>query len=418
MKNPSKVSISRDASVLFVTFSRWIDGKRLPTNGSIEPFRDFIVPRVKKLVLIDQLVPDSESVLPKYEVYDRANFVFKSYPPPFIVRMMKPLLLQVHTSGTSVLFKIRDLLSVILWGITDKTKFDYYIGLESINAIAGIMLRKFGKVKRVIYYVSDYSPNRYASRWFNALYLWLDRFSARNSDYIWDVSRAIQEARLSVGGNTPHCAPVIHVSNGLYPEQIKVNPIAKIDRYALAYMGTVGKENGPDIAIKALGLVRKKFPKATLHIVGGSEKDFSWLQPIIKKLQLEKAVFHHGFIPRASDMADILSRCAIGLAPYRAIPGSTRYYGDAGKIRAYCASGLAIISSQVPPLGKDVSEYGAALIVQDNARSMASAIEALFSNTKLYMKLRNNAAKFARFNTWDNQFNGAFTTMNRYEKKN
>ena len=37
-------------------------------------------------------------------------------------------------------------------------------------------------------------------------------------------------------------------------------------------------------------------------------------------------------------MSKLIRKCAVGLAPYRDIPGSVRHYADAGKIRAYCAS--------------------------------------------------------------------------------
>jgi hypothetical protein len=54
--------LTQDTTVLFVTFSKWIDGKRLPTNGSLDPLRDFLVPKINKLVIIDQLHPGSDGV--------------------------------------------------------------------------------------------------------------------------------------------------------------------------------------------------------------------------------------------------------------------------------------------------------------------------------------------------------------------
>lgn len=401
-------------SILFATFSRWIDGKRLPTNGSIEPFRNFIVPRVKKFVLIDQLVPDSESVMPKYEVYEYGSMKFKSYPPPQMIRAMSRLFHRVHSSGTSVLFKIRDFLSVVLWGISDNTVFDYCIGLESINAIAGIMLRSLGKVKQVVYYVSDYSPNRYPNKWFNALYLWLDRYAAMHADFIWDVSKAMQKARIAAGLNFKKSAPVIHVANGLFPDQI-ISGTSRKRGHALAYMGTVGPENGPDVAIEALAIVRKKYSDAVLHMIGGKSSDFAWLIPMIKKCNMENTVIHHGFVPKAGDMTKIMRTCMVGLAPYRAILGSPRYYGDAGKIRAYCGAGLPIISSPVPPLGLEVAEQGAAIIAKDDPESLAEAIIKLFSDENLYNRLQIKAIQFAKENTWENQFANAFKEMRDHE---
>lgn len=411
MIRKNNTPLSNNSSVLFATFSKWIDNKRLPTNGSIEPMRDFLVPRIKKLVIIDQLHPGGHGVMPKIEEYSNNNMKFIVHKSSWFVYWLKPFLKMSHSENTQIRFKIRDFLSVIDWSFRDKTHFDYFIGLESINTIAGIFLRKIGRVGKVVYYVSDYSPNRYPNKLFNWLYLSLDRFCVIHSDFIWDVSKAMQPARIKAGLDPTKSAPVIHVPNGLYPNQIKQNPLSEIIKHSLVYMGTVGKENGPDIAIEALVLVKKRYPDASLHIIGGIEKETIWLKKIIKKNRLEKSVIFYGFVPSSLEMSKLIRKCAVGIAPYRDIPGSIRYYADAGKIRAYCASGLPVISSKVPPLGKQVAEEGAAIIANDDPKSFANAIINVFTDAKLYLKLRKNAIIFAKDSTWENTFLNAFKQM-------
>ena len=415
MKNSRKPLLSQDTSVLFATFSLWTSGRRMPTNGSVEPLRDFLVPRIKKLVLIDQLVPSSEDVLHKIEVYYHKKKTFISYKPSWWFMLLKPVLYFRNTNGTHISFKIRDFLSIMDWTMRDKTVFDYFIGLESINTLAGIVLRKFGRVKKVIYYVSDYSPNRYRNRWFNSLYLAFDRFSAKHADFIWDVSRAIQPARIKAGLVRSTSAPVIHVANGLFPTQIKISPLSQINPYSIVFMGTLGPENGPDVVIRALSIIRRRINEATLHIIGGTSESFEWLKPIIRDYKQTDAVIFHGFIPDAAKMSKIMRSCALAVAPYRSMKGSPRYYGDAGKIRAYCAAGLPIVSSRVPPLGKDMAEAGAAVLADDDEEGFADAILKIFSDKKLYMRMRNRAIEIARNNTWDHQFEQAFEHMESCE---
>ncbi len=412
MKN-ANLGLTKDTSVLFATFSLWTNGKRMPTNGSVEPLRDFLVPRIKKLVLIDQLVPSSEDVLHKIEVYYYKKHEFIPYKPSWWFLLLKPILYLRNTNGTHISFKIRDFLSIMDWTLRDKTQFDYFIGLESVNTLAGILLRRLGRVKKVIYYVSDYSPNRYKNRWFNALYLVFDRFSAKHADYIWDVSSAIHPARIKAGLNRFSAAPVIHVANGLFPSQIKTNPLHKIIPNSIVFMGTLGPENGPDVVIRALALVRKKIKNATLHIIGGTQESFAWLKPIIRDYKQTDAVYFHGFIPDAAKMSEIMRSCAIAVAPYRSMKGSPRYYGDAGKIRAYCASGLPIISSKVPPLGMDMAEQGAAVLADDDEKSFAEAIITILSDKKLYVQMRQAAITIAKSNTWEHQFAHAFEDMQK-----
>jgi glycosyltransferase involved in cell wall biosynthesis len=409
--------LTQDTTVLFVTFSKWIDGKRLPTNGSLDPLRDFLVPKINKLVIIDQLHPGSDGVMPVIEVFKNKKLTPKKFKSSWYIYLLEPLLKMFNKNSTQPVFKIRDFLSVIDWSFRDKTKFDYCICLESVNTIAAIILRRIGRVKKVVYYVSDYSPNRYPSKWFNALYLRLDRFSATHADYIWDVSPAMQKARISVGLDPKKSAPVIGVPNGLYPNQIKFFPIEKIKKHSLIYMGTVGAENGPDIAVKALAILKKKFKDADLHIIGGTKEDLVWLRELVKKINLEESVIFHGFVEDGVEMTNIIRSCAVGLAPYRNIPGSIRQYADAGKIRAYCASGIPVVSSRVPPLGLEVERKGAAIVTDDDPKKFASAIEKIFLDQKLYLRLRKNAILFGKNNTWDNTFKNAFSMMKENEEK-
>lgn len=405
--------LSSSSSVLFVTFSRWDGNVRTPTNGSLDPLRDYLVPRIRKLVIVDQPHPSGDNVIPVIEEHKGKKT--KIHKPSWWILILKPWLDTPHTNphGTYIRFKIRDFLSVIDWGMRDKAKFDYCICLESINTVAAIILRKMGRVSRVVYYVSDYSPKRYSGKFFNGIYLALDRFCATNADYIWDVSPAMQKARIAEGGLDPDMsAPAIHVPNALNPSQIKVNPTSQINKHDLVYMGILSVDNGPDVAIKALPFIKKKFPDVRLHIIGGTDKDYKWLEKIVKKLKLSKNIVRHGFIKSGDEMSKVIRSCAIGLAPYRSIPGSIRYYADAGKMRAYCASGLPIVSSFVPPLGLHLAEKKAAVLARDKPEDFANAIIEILNNPKLYSSLRKNAIIFGRHNTWNNSFKIAFTKMN------
>lgn len=403
--------LSENATILIATFSPWKNGKRLPINGNLEPMRDFFSNKVKKTVLIDQVYPGSDFVMPRIEIYEKGKQRIKKLS--WWVYLLYPFLKITNTGATHVSFKLRDFLSVIDVGFQAQKPYDYFIGFEAINALAGVVLRRYGKVKKVIYYVSDYSPMRYKQKWFNSLYLWLDRQAAMHSDVIWDVSWAMQPARVKAGLDPKKSAPVLQVPNALYTNQIMQIPEEKIIPYSLVFMGTLGRENGPDLAIEALPFVLKKFPKTILHIIGGGEGNEERLEKLVKKLAIEKAVIFHGFIADREKVSVTIRNFSVALAPYLAIPGSARLYGDATKIRAYLAAGLPTITTQVPPLGKDAEKKGAALIVNDTAKDLAEGILQLFSDKNLYHSFRRNAFHFAKHNTWDNEFRKAFIKMEK-----
>jgi glycosyltransferase involved in cell wall biosynthesis len=319
-----------------------------------------------------------------------------------------PFLNLSNSQGTQLFFKIRDFLSVFDWPLKNRYKYDYFIGLECINTIAGIILKKLGKINTVIYYVLDYSPSRYKG-FFNKIYLALDRYCATHADFIWDVSKAMQPARIASGLNEKKSAPVIHVPIGIYPQQIISTPTRQRISFSLVYMGTLGKESGPDLAIESIPTILKKFPKTTLHIVGGGQKNLERLKALTKSLKIESKVIFHGYVVNNIDMAKILSRCYIALAPYRDFPESIRKYADASKMRSYAAAGLPIITTAIPPLGKDLQEFGGSIIVPDNKEGLAEAIIALFLNFKLYAKMQKAVIKFSKENTWNNEFYKAFS---------
>ena len=408
--------LTKQRTVLIATFSPWSKGKRLSTNGNVEPMLDFFVPKTKKTVLIDQPYPGSDIVIPQIEIYENGKQT-KTRSSSKIFYVLYPFLKAVNYDATHVSFKIRDFFSVLDYSFKDKTRFDYFIGLEAINTLAGLFLRKIGRVKSVIYYVSDYSPVRYGKTFFNSLYLYLDRFCVKHADFTWDVSPAMQKARISAGLSPNKRYRVLHVPNALFPSQIGAIPVSKRIPDSLVFMGTLDDINGIDLAIECLKDVMKKKPKVKLHVIGGGEHNLSRLKKLVKKLGLEDSVIFYGFIPKLEDMAKIIRSCSIGLAPYRAFWRSERWYGDAGKIRQYLASGLPVITTHVPPLGRYVVEKGAGIMTKDTVRYFSKAILRLLSDRKLYLDLATRAEKIGKDNVWENVYANAFKEMHRVNKE-
>ncbi len=398
-------------SVFIASFSAWQNGKRLPNNGMIEPMLEFFGPTTRNIILVDCTHPgSSDDVIPKIEYYEKGKLV-KREEPKYLFPSKK-LLEKHNTLETQPTFKLRDIFTVaqVLW--LQKNKIDLFIGLESIHTITGIFFKKLGKIKTVIYYVSDYSSTRYQSKLFNAIYLWLDRFCATHADYIWDVSPAMLPARISVGLNPQKVKPVIQVPNALFPFQISYLPINKLKKNSLLFAGTIGPQNGLDLAVEALAIVRKSIPDVTLDIFGaGLVSEEEKVKKLIKKLKLERVVHMHGFISNLNLLSKMSQEYQIGLAPYRAIPGSIRWYADATKMRLYFANGQPVITTHVPPLGIDAEKKGCAIRTNDQPEPYANAIIKLLQDENLYRKYRKAAINFAKENTWENTYANALKKM-------
>lgn len=412
MKNTFKKDIlDPHSSVFIVSFSHYEYGQRLPANGQIIPMLSFFLPKVKFLLLLDQPHVISDTMDPIIELYSRGRLVKKFSLSKFFYFPIYFLCRVSSKNDTRISYKIRDFFSVLLVSFIQGKKYDFFIGLEAINTIAGLLLKKIGRVKTVIYYVSDYSPTRFGKTWFNALYLWLDRFCVSRADFTWDVSLAMQKSRIESGLSSKKEYPVIHVPNGLFRSQIASLPIEKRNKYELVYMGILESDMGIDLAIRALKEVAKKYPKIKLLIIGGASKDIKALKILVNQLKINKSVIFYGFVHSNEQMAKIVRSCYIGLAPYRAFPNSERWYGDAGKIRQYLASGLPVVTTHVPPLGRFAVKKGAGLMTKDTVESFSDGIIRLLLDDALYENLAAAAEKISRNNTWENVYTNAFKQM-------
>lgn len=400
-------------SVFIATFSHYQGGRRMPRNGMVEPMLSFFLPKVKNLLLLDQPHPISDTINPLIEKYQNAKLIKKYSLSAFLYFPIYLYCLMERKGLTRTSYKLRDFFSVIFIALTQKKNYDLFIGLEAINVLAGIILKKLGRVKTVIYYVSDYSPNRFSKsgkKLFNILYLRFDRFCVLHADFTWDVSSAMQEGRLKNGLNSEKKYRVIHVPNGLFPSQIRSLPISKRTPNSLVYLGTLEPDFGVELAIKAFRQVKRKNPKAILRIIGGG-KELLVLKRLVRKLKLEKSVIFYGFVEDNNEAARIVRTSCIGLAPYRAFPESIRWYGDAGKVRQYLASGLPVVTTHVPPLGRDIVKQGAGIMTKDTVKDFSDGIMRLLSDHTLYARLTSAAEKLSKDNTWENAYSKALRDM-------
>lgn len=403
--------INEKTSVLFATFAVYINGKRLPSNGMIEPILFFFLPKVQTFTLLIQPHPSSDRISPIIEEYDKNLKVKESIISPFFLLPLYFLCDMQNSDNTHISFKLRDLFSVLYCGFFSK-KYDLFIGFESINALAGIILRKFRKVKTVIYYVSDYSPRRFGNNVFNKIYLWLDKFCIENADFTWDVSPLIKEARKKAGILKKDSKKILHVPNGLFNSQINPLPISKRKPESIVYMGLLNPDqHGVDLALKAFALVLKKTPSATFHVIGGTNREANPFMQMVKDLGIEKSVISHGFIPPNKKMSSIINKCCIGVATYRLDKDPRNRYGDSGKIRQYLACGLPIVATTLQRYTKYAIAKGAGIGVNETPEDFARAILKLFEDKALYKRCSEKALELSRENTWENSYGKAFLQM-------
>lgn len=104
-----------------------------------------------------------------------------------------------------------------------------------------------------------------------------------SADAVVAVSSALMEKVRSCGTKTP----LYTVLNGFVPRQLPAD--ARKDPYGMIQVGRLASNKNVDITMRALALLRQKYPQMTLTVVGdGAQKQE--LQELRKELGLEQAV--------------------------------------------------------------------------------------------------------------------------------
>ena len=84
----------------------------------------------------------------------------KSYAVEYQGKSKKDTKFRIRSS-LAVLNYFLEPIQTIFFLLKKKGVYDCFIGYDNLNAFTGICLRKIGKVKKVIYYTVDYSPQRF-----------------------------------------------------------------------------------------------------------------------------------------------------------------------------------------------------------------------------------------------------------------
>ncbi len=273
--------------------------------------------------------------------------------------------------------------------------FDLCIAMENLSFISTYPLRFLKLVRRLVYYSIDFVPKRFSSIFLDKIYHFMDKSGFKYSDSAWVMTKEQFEKRDVFGITQANSNLVDIVPIGYDNKKINTYPATKIAFHNIIYAGALRESTGPELAIKTMKLLIKKYPKIRLTVIG-SGKDSDKLQDLIKKLKLNKYVDFKGYIANFYDLTEILATKSIGLAPYKPIPESFSYYSDPSKIKLYMCCGLPVITTDMTTMSNLISKTGSGLIIDYSEKALADAITYLLSNKKRYSLYKKAAVKLSQ----------------------
>lgn len=394
MASPEREKRLESCTVLVVTCANFVD-----------TLLAFLAPRAKELVAVTHIVPHyyKRGPVTTARVYRggslrQENTYGKQWGPAYrgMAACIAHLLFVAQCAHT--LFEV----------LRRRRRFDLYIGVQHPFPVVGLLLRRLGIVKKVIYYDLDYFPpggglsKRAAG---SAFIRFMDRFFLRSSDAVWHLTpilKRLKQAQAPRGKAPPMVVPL-----GINGARSPVPPSGNRTAPAIAYVGELTERMALDACIEAVDQVRRAIPDIRLLIIGQGPAEAA-LRSRVRSLDLTGNVEFLGFIEGQDGVRAVLAQCAAGIAPYVTAPWQPARYADPGKVKLYMAAGLPVIVTPAPALAREIERAGAGIVVECTAEAFADAYARLLESEEVLQRYKANMASLARKYDYETVYQQAF----------
>ena len=281
-------------------------------------------------------------------------------------------------SSISLLRYVTEILSTVVFFLFNGTKVDTYIGVDPLNAFSGVLLKKIGRVHRVIFYTADYSHERFKNGILNSVYHILDTFCVKNADYVWNVSSRIREIRKKQGLSDEKNIFVPNVPSSDYKKYLDAHGR---NRYSLVSLGIISEQLDYIGVFDAIRNLKSKYPDIRLKIIGNGPKESEY-KAYVDEIGINDRVEFLGYLDHGRALEEI-SKSGIGLALYNG-KWSFNYFGDSMKCREYFCFGLPVITTDTHSTVDDIKNAKSGVVCSQDKASYEAAIVDVLENYDTY----------------------------------
>jgi glycosyltransferase involved in cell wall biosynthesis len=296
----------------------------------------------------------------------------------------------------------KDFWLTVLWGLRRAEGFDLLVATNCLLGAAGLLLRSAGKVRRVVLWTIDYTPQRFENPLFNFVYHRLDRLCVAHCDETWNVSPRIEPARRTRGVRGPQrLVPV-----GANP----IVPSGAVEHRRLVFLGHLLEKQGVQLVLDAMPLLRRQIPSARLLVIGDGPYR-GVLERKAAELGLDGVVSFTGFVEDHAIIERMLAESGVAVAPYRPDSASFSLYADPGKIKNYLAAGLPVVTTEVPHLARLLEERGCGVVVEYDTAALVTGLLEILGDRERHDEYRAKARALGSEFHWDKIFERALQPL-------
>jgi len=345
--------------------------------------------------------------LDQYFVRQQENFVFATCPfayttiPTAKVKLVQKGSVDGEKNGHrnrqwGVMQWIMDAWFIWRWGWRLCTPQTVFIGINNLNAAIGILLKKLGRCGPVVYYVIDYTPRRFRSRWVNWVYQKIAQFAARQADWVWNLSERMREVHCSIFGSAVEKNMVVPI--GIDNTAVQVLPEKKIIKNRLVIVSALFESKGIQLAIDAL----RELPQAVLTIVGTGPYE-SALRQRAQVMGVADRVVYTGRLSRQQVFAEI-AQSRVALATYVPQEHSYTRYADPAKPKEYLACGVPVVITRVPWIAEIIGNTPMGIAIDYDIAQLVTACKRLLNDDVFWHQCRKAALTFMQAGDWETIF--------------
>lgn len=273
------------------------------------------------------------------------------------------------------------------------------------NAWTAALLKRSGRVKKLIYDDWDYHPGLETRSFKRNRVERRERLCARVSDVVITVNGLLADLRKKQGAKQVEVIP-----NGLDLSLFSRAREKQSHPPTLLYMGSLSPLWNIEIAIRALPTLAERIPNVRLLIAGYGPAE-SALRQLSRELGQEERVKFLGTFAYEA-LPSILAQADVGITT--ALPDSTfRHYATPLKIIEYMAAGLPVIASRLGQTEIIMQESKAGLLIGNSADEFAQAAEALLKDSTLYRLCSELALNYSAAFDWNLLLEDAYQVVTR-----
>lgn len=301
----------------------------------------------------------------------------------------------------------KDFLYAVCYALRFGRGADALVAGDNLLALAAAVARRAAGIRRVVYYMIDYTPVRYANRLLNGLYYLVDRWAACRADAVWPLTEKMIRARFESGRvdeRRVQWYPVPYGSHPLTPED------HAFETRNVVYLGDIVRSKGAELFVPFAQALQRLVPDFTFTLIGGG-RDLAALREDIVRAGLQDRVVAHGFMPSFGEVLALLSKGGVAIAPYvTSDPNSFTFYSDPGKVKVYLGCGLPVVVTDVPPIARTLAREGAGRVAAYDAGDLAEKVAEVMRSPD-YAATRARAAAMGRQCEWSKVFEAAFARL-------